>query len=88
MSRRRALLCDDWGMSPRLTRVPRNPVAVGWMLYGVWRKLPRKQRRQLLDAARTHGPRVASAVAAAAAARAKSKVAKGKVAKGKKQRQG
>jgi len=60
-------------MSPRLTRVPKNPVAMGWVLYKVWRKLPPKQRRQLLDAARTHGPRVASAAAAAAAARAKGK---------------
>jgi hypothetical protein len=60
-------------MSPRLTRIPKGPVAIGWMLYGVWSKLPPKQRRQLLDAARTHGPRVASAAVAAAAARATGK---------------
>ena len=64
-------------MPPRLTRVPKSPIAIGWMLYGTWRKLPPTQRRQLLDAARTHGPRVASAAAAAATATAKAKVAKG-----------
>lgn len=65
-------------MSPRLTRVPKSPVAMGWVLYKLWRRLPPKQRRQLLEAARTHGPRVASAAAAAAATRAKSKVAQSK----------
>lgn len=60
-------------MSPRLTRIPKSPVAIGWMLFGAWRKLPPKQRRQLLDAARKHGPRLASAAAAAAASRAAGK---------------
>ncbi len=59
---------------------------MGWVLYKLWRRLPPKQRRQLLEAARTHGPRVASAAAAAAATRAKSKVAKGKLAKSKTKR--
>jgi len=57
--------------------VPRNPVAAGLAAYGLWRKLTPAQRRLLLDAARTHGPKVAAAarthgpkVAAAAAAAA------------------
>jgi hypothetical protein len=40
------------------------------MLYKAWRRLPPKQRRQLLDVARTHGPKVAAAAAGAAKARA------------------
>ena len=61
---------------PPLLRVPKSPMAVAWVLYGTWRRLPPAQRRQLLEAARTHGPRVASAAAAAATATAKAKVAK------------
>jgi hypothetical protein len=64
------------GMPPLLTRVPKSPMAIAWVLYGSWRRLPPAQRRQLLDAARRHGPRVASAAAAAATATAKAKVAK------------
>ena len=54
---------------PRL--IPTNPVAAGLFAYTMWRKLPPAQRRLLLDAARTHGPRVAAAAAAAAKARKK-----------------
>ena len=50
---------------PRL--IPTNPMAAGLLAYTMWRKLPRTQRRLLLNAARTHGPRVAAAAAAAAA---------------------
>jgi len=49
--------------------IPTNPVAAGWLAYTLWRKLPPAQRRVLLQAARTHGPRVAAAAAAAAKAR-------------------
>ena len=31
-------------------------------LYDVWRRLPPKQRRQILEATRKHGPRVAARV--------------------------
>jgi len=44
-------------------------VAAGLLAYNLWRKLPPAQRRLLLDAARTHGPRIAAAAAAAAKAR-------------------
>ena len=54
-------------MSPR-PGVPRSPVAIAWVLYGTWSKLPPAQRRQLLDAARKHGPRVAAAATATAKA--------------------
>ena len=58
-----------------LLRVPKGPAAVAWMLYGTWQKLPPAQRRQLLEAARRHGPRVASAAAAAATATARAQLA-------------
>ncbi len=61
-------MCDDVPM-PRL--IPTNPVAAGLFAYTLWRKLPPAQRRLLLDAARTHGPRVAAAAAATAKARRK-----------------
>jgi hypothetical protein len=51
--------------------IPTNPVAAGLFAYTMWRKLPPAQRRLLLQAARTHGPRVAAAAAAAAKARKK-----------------
>jgi len=54
--------------------LPRNPMAAGLAAYGLWRKLTPAQRKLLLVAARTHGPKVAAAarthgpkVAAAAA---------------------
>ena len=47
-----------------------TPTAMGFLLYRTWKRLPPKQRKQLLNAARTHGPRVAAAAAAAAKSRA------------------
>jgi len=49
--------------------IPRSPVAASLLAYDLWRKLPPAQRRLLLDAARTHGPRIAAAATAAAKAR-------------------
>jgi hypothetical protein len=51
--------------------IPRNPVAAGVFAYGMWRKLSPAQRQLLLNAARTHGPKVAAAAAAAARSRRK-----------------
>jgi hypothetical protein len=51
--------------------IPTNPVTAGLFAYTMWRKLPPAQRRLLLQAARTHGPRVVAAAAAAAKARKK-----------------
>ena len=50
-----------------MPRLPMTPTAMGFLLYRTWKRLPPKQRKQLLNAARTHGPRVAAAAAAAAA---------------------
>ena len=44
-----------------MPRIPKNPVAAGMFAYSIWRRLTPEQRRLLLEAARTHGPKVASA---------------------------
>jgi hypothetical protein len=36
-----------------------GPVGVALTLYDIWRRLPAKQRRRLIEHARTHGPRIA-----------------------------
>ncbi len=38
------------------------PIAVALTLYDVWRRLPPKQRKQVLLLARKHGPTVAAKV--------------------------
>jgi hypothetical protein len=51
-----------------------SPVALGFALFRVWRRLPPAQRQVLLQVARTHGPRIAAGAAAAASSRARSRM--------------
>lgn len=44
----------------RLTRV--GPLGLALTAYDIWRRLPPKQRKQLLALAREHGPKVAARV--------------------------
>ena len=37
-----------------------GPVGLALTAFDIWRRLPKKQRRQILDAARKHGPRYAA----------------------------
>jgi hypothetical protein len=46
----------------RLTRLRPGPVGVALTLYDLWRRLPPKQRKQLLRLARKHGPTAAAKV--------------------------
>ncbi len=39
-----------------------GPLGVVLTAYDIWRRLPQRQRKQILDAARKHGPRAASSV--------------------------
>ena len=39
-----------------------GPIGLALTAYDIWRRLPKKQRRQILDAARKHGPRAAARV--------------------------
>jgi hypothetical protein len=60
---------DMWHDVRMASPIPRNPLAAGLLAYSLWQKLPPAQRRLLLEAARTHGPRIAAAAATAAKAR-------------------
>ncbi|MGB8003253.1 MAG: hypothetical protein WCF27_03230 [Gaiellaceae bacterium] len=46
---------------PRLTR-RMGPVGLALTAWDVWRRLPPKQRKQVLNLARKHGPKVAASV--------------------------
>jgi hypothetical protein len=53
---------------------PTSPIGLAYGAYYLWRRLPPAQRRQVLQVARRHGPKVAAAVLArASAARASRK---------------
>ena len=54
---------------PRLTK-RLGPVGIALTAWDIWRRLPPTQRKQILNAARKHGPQVASRVAQAGRARA------------------
>ena len=48
-----------------------GPFGVALTLWDVWRRLPPKQRRWMMQQARTHGPRIAKQAVAAQRARRK-----------------
>jgi hypothetical protein len=45
---------------PRLGKLRPGPVGLAFTLFDVWRRLPPKQRKQVLELARKHGPKAAS----------------------------
>jgi hypothetical protein len=45
---------------PRLGKLRPGPVGIAITLYDVWRRLPPKQRKQVLKLARKHGPKAAA----------------------------
>ncbi|MBA3733749.1 MAG: hypothetical protein H0W90_00910 [Actinobacteria bacterium] len=51
---------------PRFTR-RLGPVGVALTAWDIWRRLPPKQRKQVLNVARKHGPKVAAKVLKATA---------------------
>jgi len=44
----------------RLTRA--GPIAIALTAWDIWRRLPPRQRKQILEIARKHGPKVAAKV--------------------------
>jgi hypothetical protein len=48
-----------------------GPLGLALTAYDVWRRLPAKQRRQLLEVARTQGPKVAAKAVQAAGRRSR-----------------
>jgi hypothetical protein len=57
------LLCED-GRVPRARLLTRRagPIGLALTAWDIWRRLPPKQRRQIVNIARKHGPKVASRV--------------------------
>jgi hypothetical protein len=51
-------------------RIPKSSVTLAFAIWRIWWRLPPRQRRMVLNAARRHGPRVA----ARAARRARSRI--------------
>jgi hypothetical protein len=49
---------------PRLNKLRPGPVGIAITLYDVWRRLPPKQRQQVLMLARRYGPTAAMKVLA------------------------
>ena len=45
---------------PRLGKLRPGPVGLAITLWDVWRRLPPKQRKQVLELARKHGPKAAA----------------------------
>lgn len=52
-------MCDDEAMARY--RRPTSPIGIALTLFELYRRLPPKQRRRLLEATRKHGSRVAAA---------------------------
>jgi hypothetical protein len=44
-------------------RLRPGPIGIALTLYDVWRRLPPRQRKMVLDMARRHGPKAAAALA-------------------------
>ncbi|MFL5950348.1 MAG: hypothetical protein ACJ74M_01985 [Gaiellaceae bacterium] len=51
---------------PRLTR-RLGPLGLALTAWDIWRHLPARQRKQILNVARKHGPKVATSVLRASA---------------------
>jgi hypothetical protein len=51
---------------PRLSR-RLGPVGLALTAWDIWRRLPPKQRKQIMNVARKHGPKVAARVLKASA---------------------
>ena len=49
---------------PRITRLGRRagPLGIALTMWDLWRRLPPKQRKQVVALARKHGPKVAARV--------------------------
>jgi hypothetical protein len=59
-------MCQDQGMAKGLRKLRPTPLALTIAMWDIWRRLPPAQRRQLLNVARKHGPKLASRAAKAA----------------------
>jgi hypothetical protein len=53
-------------MAAKLRKLRPTPWAITMVMWDIWRRLPPAQRRQLMKAARKHGPKLAARAAKAA----------------------
>ena len=49
---------------PRPRLRPTSPLGVALTAYELWRRLPPRQRKRLIEATRVHGPKLAAAIVA------------------------
>ena len=58
-------MCEDESVPRPLRLLSRRagPVGIALTAYDIWRRIPKRQRRQIVSVARKHGPRAAAAVA-------------------------
>ena len=49
-------------MARKRSRFRPTPWALTIMMWDIWRRLPPEQRRQLVSAARKHGPKIAKQI--------------------------
>jgi hypothetical protein len=54
-------VCEDGDVSRafRLATRRAGPVGLALTAFDLWRRIPKRQRRQIIQATRKHGPRVA-----------------------------
>jgi hypothetical protein len=45
-----------------MPRLPTSPIGLALTAYEIWRRLPPRQRRMMLELTRRHGPKVAAAI--------------------------
>jgi hypothetical protein len=57
-------MCQDQGMA-KLRKLRPSPWAITIAAWDIWRRLPPAQRRQVMNAARRHGPKLAAGAAKA-----------------------
>ena len=62
-------MCQDQGMAKGFRRLRPTPWALTIAAWDIWRRLPPRQRKQVLELARAYGPKVAARAMRASAAR-------------------
>jgi hypothetical protein len=62
-------MCQDQSMAGRFRKFRPSPWAITIAAWDIYRRLPPAQRRQVINMARKHGPRLAARAAKMAAGR-------------------
>jgi hypothetical protein len=62
-------MCQDQDMAGKFRKLRPSPWAITIAAWDIYRRLPPAQRRQLVNLARKHGPKLAARAARASASR-------------------